>query len=46
MTENKTYEETKANLRHTPKSWLITGAAGFIVDCPDTMHRLKVKSEM
>ena len=30
MTLNKTYEETKAKLRHTPRTWLITGVAGFI----------------
>jgi UDP-N-acetylglucosamine 4-epimerase len=30
MNENKMYEELKEILHHTPRSWLITGAAGFI----------------
>ncbi len=30
MIENKTYNETKETLLHNPKTWLITGAAGFI----------------
>jgi UDP-N-acetylglucosamine/UDP-N-acetylgalactosamine 4-epimerase len=30
MNENTMYEETKEMLRHKPRSWLITGAAGFI----------------
>ena len=30
MTENKAYNQIKEDLLHTPKTWLITGAAGFI----------------
>ena len=30
MTENKIYNEVKAELSTNPKTWLITGAAGFI----------------
>ncbi len=30
MNENKLYNEIKEILHHTPRNWLITGAAGFI----------------
>ncbi len=30
MTENTPTTKTKVTLRHTPRRWLVTGAAGFI----------------